>query len=449
MSRSISRALRQIWSAGVVAVDSLRLVASAVRVNGQSLHIAGETLDLSQIERLLVLGGGKAGAGMATGLEAVLGPDLVAEKVVGWLNVPADCVRPLQRIHLHPGRPAGLNEPTAEGVSGTSHILELTAGMTSQDYLLVLLSGGGSALLPAPIDGISLADKQAITQQLMRAGATIEQLNAVRSCLSRIKAGNWLRAMPAGRGTALIISDVIGDPLSVIASGPTVPMQPDPSTASRLLRELLPASPLIERVTQLLAALPQTSTVAATHIPFRNVIIGNNATAVTAAVHCAEQLGYRVVQQDHDQGGIAREVGQQLADACLDWQSRLSPGDRVCLISGGEPTVKLVPTDQPRKGGRNQELVLAAAARLWETSPAGIGILSGGTDGEDGPTDAAGAYFDQQVYETAVACELHPAPYLAINNAYPFFDQCGGLLKSGPTHTNVMDLRVAIVERGT
>jgi len=448
MTLSIRPALQQIWSAGVAAVDSATLVRQAICRAGSWLNLAGEPVDLTQVRRLLVLGGGKAGAGMAAGLETALGPDLVAEKVTGWLNVPADCVRPLQRIHLHPGRPAGVNEPTAEGLYGTAKILEWTAGMTPADYLIVLLSGGGSALLPAPLDGVTLADKQAVTQQLMQAGATIEQLNAVRSCLSRLKAGNWLRAMPAGRGTALIISDVMGDPLSVIASGPTVPMQPDPLRARQILSDLLPVTAVTQRISQRLEALPR-NPITPPPIPFRNVIIGNNRTAVAAAARHAEVLGFRVVRQDYDQGGIARDVGRQLAEDCLEWQQRLAPSERVCLISGGEPTVKLVPTDQPRKGGRNQELVLAAAVRLWEESKSGIGILSGGTDGEDGPTDAAGASFDQELYDSAQAHGLRPEAYLAINNAYPFFETCGGLLKSGPTHTNVMDLRVAIIERST
>lgn len=446
MSLTIRQSLREIWEAGVAAVDSARLVRQSIQHTGCQLTIAGETIELTKTGRLLVLGGGKAGAGMAAGLEAALDPQLVAEKLVGWVNVPADCVRPLQRIHLHAGRPAGVNEPTAAGVLGTAKILELTSGMSHWDYLIVLLSGGGSALLPAPIDGVSLEDKQAVTQQLMHAGASIEQLNAVRSCLSKIKAGNWLRAMPAGRGTALIISDVVGDPLTVIASGPTVAMSSDPQCAAKILEEFLAPSPLRDRITQRLAALPRPSIAMDSCIPFRNVIIGNNRTAVLAAAQKAEQLGYRVVQQDCDQRGIASEFGRQFAESCLRWRARLAAGERICLISGGEPTVKLTATDQPRKGGRNQELVLAAAARLWQESTEGIGILSGGTDGEDGPTDAAGAVFDSDIHATATARGLIPDSFLAINNSYPFFEECGGLLKSGPTHTNVMDLRVALIE---
>ncbi|MBI1345396.1 DUF4147 domain-containing protein [bacterium] len=445
MAELSDRDLVQIWTAGVNAVDSAALVRGVIHRSGSSLTIAGESFDLSGIDRLLVLGGGKAGAGMAAGLEAALGPELVAEKVTGWLNVPADCVRTLQKIHLHAGRPAGLNEPTAEGVAGTTEILRLTASMTDRDVLIALLSGGGSALLPAPIDGLALADKQVLTQQLMQAGATIEQLNAIRSCLSRFKGGGWLRAIPAGRGIALIISDVRGDPLSVIASGPTMATQPDPIAAKQMLVDLLPATELRERIEQRLAALSASETTPAVLVPFRNVIIGNNRTAVDAAAQRASELGYRVVQQTCDEGGIAREVGQQFAEACLHWRAQLKPGERVCLISGGEPTVKLVPTDLPRKGGRNQELVLAAAMRLWQEPLDGIEFLSGGTDGEDGPTDAAGAFFDESIYREARKRGLNPQDYLAINNAYPFFAASHGLLKSGPTHTNVMDLRVALV----
>jgi len=177
-----------------------------------------------------------------------------------------------------------------------------------------------------------------------------------------------------------------------------------------------------------------------------NLVIGNNATALNAARIKAESLGYMVQILGTNQVGAAGDAGRSLAEICLKTAGNL-PKDAapVCLLSGGEPTVRLAQTDQPRKGGRNQELALAAGIRLWDEDLSRITILSGGTDGEDGPTDAAGAWFDAEVRQRALALGLDPRSYLAINNSYPFFEQTGGLLLTGPTHTNVMDVRVALV----
>lgn len=437
----------EIWNAGVAAVDSARLVGQTVMRRGEQLEIAGETYALADIERIVVVGGGKAGAGMALGLEQALGEDVVRDRVTGWVNVPEDCVTTLQRVHLHAGRPAGVNEPTPEGIAGTERILSLVQSLGPRDLCLVLISGGGSALLPAPVAGLSLADKQAVTRALMHAGATIEQLNAVRSCLSRVKAGGLWRSMAAGRGVALIISDVIGDPLSVIASGPTTDVRPDPETALGILEALLPRDAVPAKLWSLLAAQVHQTVRTSDRplIPFRNVIVGNNRTAVDAAELKARELGYAVALAESDRRGIARELGRELAERCLEQRTRETSARGWCLISGGEPTVQLVPTTRQRLGGRNQELVLSAAERLWDVSLNGLVLLSGGTDGEDGPTDAAGALFDAAVHAEARTQHLTPGDYLAINNSYPFFEACRGLLQTGPTHTNVMDLRVALV----
>jgi len=433
-----------IWQAGVKAVDSAALVHRAVERRQEAVVIVGEPVPLDALDRILVLGGGKAGAGMAAGLEAALGDDLVDRLVAGWVNVPADCVRPLRAIHLHAGRPAGRNEPTEDGVAGAERILSLAETLGPRELAIVLLSGGGSALLPAPVPGISLADKQQVTRLLMHRGATIEELNAVRSCLSRIKAGGLLRAMPAGRCIALIISDVIGDPLEVIASGPTVPQAPQPHRAREILSRLARDDEVPRNVW---AALESASTAQspAPTIPVRNVVIGNNQTAVDAARAMALSLGYRIAEVATNQRGIARDAGVILAEQLLSLRGRPTPSRGWCVLSGGEPTVQLVATDQPRSGGRNQELALAALVRLWNEPLDDIALLSGGTDGEDGPTDAAGAVIDAEVRRRAMSSHLNPADFLAINNAYPFFAQTGGLLQTGPTHTNVMDLRVGLV----
>ena len=438
---------RAIWQAGVDAVDSERLVRQAISRTDTGLTICGHEISLSETGRLVVVGAGKAGAGMAQAFEDAIGPEILNDRVTGWVNVPADCVRPLRKIHLHAARPAGVNEPTEEGVLGAETILELIGELNENDVCIVLLSGGGSALLPAPAEGLSLSDKQNVTRMLMHSGATIQELNTVRKQLSRIKGGRLASATNAGLLIALIISDVIGDPLDVIASGPTVP---DPATAEEALSILEKYDPQRERVPAAVWSFldKKTGEVSRNAFPAERVhnhIIGSNAVAVAAAAKRAQELGYQVRSLGSDNADEARVLGEQLADLARRSVEE-SPQSSVCILSGGEPVVHLAPTDQPRKGGRNQELSLSALIALWDHEALNkITLLSGGTDGEDGPTDAAGAFADVGVRQSALEKHLDPRPFLAINNSYPFFEQTGGLLKTGPTHTNVMDLRVVLI----
>ncbi len=385
---------------------------------------------------------------MVLGLEKALGPEWLS-RTTGWINVPADCVCPTQAIHLHSARAPGQNEPTQAGVDGVDEMIRLVGSLRPQDLCIALISGGGSALMPSPVEGISLEDKLSVTRILMRNGATIQELNCVRGCLSRFKSGGLFRHCTAGRLEGLIISDVIGDPLNVIASGPTVDIPPDPQRAILLLQhfqsksgERIPKS-IFEAIEKLLG---QSTPVSRADCQTTNTVIGNNQTAVKAASSQAKKLGYDVVFIESDQSGIASEEGRRLAKFML----RMTEEDHrtkqpCCLISGGEPTVELTKTDGPQKGGRNQEVVLAATTYLAaQSSLPEIAFLSGGTDGEDGPTDAAGAIVDQALIEEIRASQFVPEEYLAANNSYPFFEHFGALLKTGPTHTNVMDLRVGL-----
>jgi glycerate 2-kinase len=439
----------QIWQAGVDAVRSQRLVRQAIRVEGRSLVVGSDVIPLDAVRRIVVVGAGKAGAGMAEAVEQALGPQLMAEKqLVGWVNVPADCVVPLQRIHLHAARAAGVNEPAPEGVAGALEILRLVESLQSDDLCLCLISGGGSALMPAPVEGITLADKLAVTRHLSAAGANIEQLNTVRKQLSRIKGGGLLRACLAGRLVSLIISDVLGDPLDVIASGPTVPDSSTPQAALDVLdRFAALAAGISPHVFTYLqrAATSHSHDIAPINARITNLVIGNNATAVAAAGKEAERLGYSVVTQSaaHSEGP-AEEIGRQLADRALEMRAGAAPE---CLISGGEPVVRLVESSRRGLGGRNQQLVLSALLRLADDGADRIVLLSGGTDGEDGPTDAAGAFLDANVLAAAKRLNFDPRDFLARNDAYHFFDPLGGLVKTGPTNTNVCDLRVVLVDR--
>jgi len=438
-----------IWRSGVAAVDSETLVRQSIQRQDDRIHICGESFQLDSLQRIVVVGAGKAGAGMAAGVEASLSPPQVEAKLTGWVNVPADCQRPLQKIELHAARPAGVNEPTSDGVLGSQHILELVSSLTDDDLCLVLISGGGSALLPAPIVGITLEEKLAVTQFLMRSGATIQELNTVRKRLSRIKGGGLLRTAPAGRMIALIISDVPDDPLDIIASGPTICDTSTPQDAIRVLERFtkrgassggIPDS--IWRVLDHQAKSTATRSLPA--IGCHNQIIGNNQTALDAAATQARAIGYEVRSLGTNRQGIAAEVGRELAELCLAAEKE-AKGTGICFLAGGEPIVKLAKTDQPRRGGRNQEVALAAGLR-WQTEEISrLIVLSGGTDGEDGPTDAAGAFYDAQIQQQARERQLPLESFLAINDSYTFFAQVGGLLKTGPTHTNVMDLQVALI----
>ncbi|MBS0266219.1 MAG: DUF4147 domain-containing protein [Planctomycetes bacterium] len=445
-TKSTHDALR-IWRAGVDAVGAERLMGQALLLTGSVLTVCGHTLPLADWDRIAVVGAGKAGAGMAAAVEEVLGPAITEQRVTGWVNVPADCVRPLRRIHLHAARPAGVNEPTLAGAEGAAQILNIVSQLGPRDLCLVLISGGGSALLPAPVEGVSLADKLAVTRFLMQSGATIDELNTVRKQLSRIKGGGLARASRAGRMITLIISDVVGDPLDVIASGPTVDDRSTAADAQRVLQKFGGRPPVVPE--SIFRALERGRSsrgdVAAVPAAVENHVIGNNAVALAAAAAEARTLGYAIESLGAGNQGEANAVGVDLAERCLRFlQASTSPVVPTCFLSGGEPVVQLAPTVQPRKGGRNQQVALAALCRLGPDLSGGLTILSGGTDGEDGPTDAAGAFVDAGVQERARSLQLDPHEYLAINNAYPFFEQAGGLIRTGPTHTNVMDLRVAI-----
>ncbi|REJ89471.1 MAG: DUF4147 domain-containing protein [Planctomycetota bacterium] len=448
-SRDLRSDALAIWRAGLDAVKAESLTRNALQVDGAAIEICGHPVSLGEKSQICVVGGGKAGGAMAAGLEQALAGTVVFDRLEGWINVPENCVRPLKRIHLHGARPAGRNEPTEEGVRGSLRILDMVAGLNADDVCVVLLSGGGSALLPAPAEGVRLEDKLAVTRLLSAGGATIQELNCVRKQLSRIKGGGLMRACTAGLTIALIISDVIGDPLQSIASGPTVPNSETPVDALAILMRYAgqsesPPPAVMEYLEQKAGEFSPDAPEVPSHV--FNHIIGNNRLAVEAAAVAARELGYEVPDPQADVDGVARELGEALGAQCVAVREGAAVSGRgICFLSGGEPVVNLVKTDGPQKGGRNQELVLAAVNRLWDDGMARIAILSGGTDGEDGPTDAAGAVADSELIARAKAAGLDPADFLSVNNSYPFFDRTEGLIRTGPTETNVMDLRVALV----
>jgi glycerate 2-kinase len=432
----------QIWRAGVEAVKPSVLIPQFVGVDGDLLLIGNEEFDLRKFEKICVVGAGKAGGEMAVALERALGERVLREKkVTGWVNVPADCVRPTEYITLHAARPAGINEPTADGVAGTEEILRLVSKLGPRDLCVSLISGGGSALLPAPVEGLELETKLQLTREIAARGGNIAELNTVRRELSRVKGGRLAAACRAGHLVSLILSDVPGDDLATIASGPTVPREPTLAAAIDVLTifglDMHPAGiKAIEILKRLRPTLQSGCRVT-------NILIGNNATAVDAAGVKAERLGYsHAMISAREPEGPVEEVADKLAEMAVRMREQDGPD---CLISGGEATIALCDASVRGLGGRNQQLALTMLDKMSDWS--GLAFVSGGTDGEDGPTDAAGGFIDELVAERARELQLDLGDYLVRNDAYHALEKLGALIKTGPTHTNVGDIRVVTVGR--
>lgn len=436
----------KIWQAGVRSVHPSLLIPEYIRVDGNWLSIDNQVVDLQGIERIAVVGAGKAGGAMVTALEESLGPAVLrAKQVFGWVNVPANCIVPTRAVYLHPARPPGRNEPTAAGMAGAIEILNIVRSLGPRDLCLCLISGGGSALLPLPIPGLPLATKVALTRDISARGGNIRQLNSVRRALSQIKGGGLALAARHCRLVTLMLSDVIGDDLEMIASGPTILSAAAPEAAIDVLADLeLLDSAAGAHVTQLLASHRHDLRPTPANDRHSNVLIGNNTTALNGAAAEARRLKYttQVVAAVTPQSSANNE-GYWHAEAAVQLRNLSSPR---CLISGGEPTVQLASEHRRDTGGRNQQLALAAFTALHDWHD--LALLAGGTDGEDGPTDAAGAIVDARTAAIARRHGLDPAAYLRRNDAYNFFRQVDGLIQVGPTNTNVCDIRV-ICSSGT
>jgi hydroxypyruvate reductase/glycerate 2-kinase len=315
-----------------------------------------------------------------------------------------------------------------------------------EDVGVCLISGGGSALLPAPVEGVTLGDKQSLTRQLHASGAVIQELNAVRKHLSLIKGGRLAQQFQGRQMLSLIISDVIGDPLDVIASGPTVA---DPTTFADALGVLnrygllgcVPQSVRNHLEAGVRGDIGETPKVTPRNVV--NRVIGNNAVALSAAQSKAESLGYRVINLGSEIDGDTTIAAVAQADQACELLTSTSDVAPFCILSGGETTVTL--GENHGLGGRNQEFVLAALNRLGAERMKRMSVLSGGSDGEDGPTDAAGAVADGETLPSAIRSGLNPNDFLARHDAYHFFSATDSLIKTGLTQTNVMDVRVILV----
>ncbi len=394
--------------------------------------------------RLVVVGAGKAAMAMAGALEARLGDTITEGLVViphGYPeSFPEGMPRPRRIAVAEGGHPL----PDDAGVAATRRTLALAEGCGPDDALIALLSGGASALWSAFAEGISLDDARNLFRLLLRSGADIHQINTVRKHLSRIAGGRLAVAAYPAMVLAPALSDVVGDDLSIIASGPTVPDRTTFRDAVLVLQQLDlwgKVPPSVRAHLRRGREDPSLETPKPGHPAFARaltVLIGSNRDALRAAKAEAERRGYAVRIVSDRVTGEAREMGRRMASEILAVEGT----QRVCLLWGGETTVTVRGTG---KGGRNQELALAAALAL-EDATGPVAFLSGGTDGRDGPTDAAGAWVTHETAAEARARGLDPKAFLDNNDAYTFFERMGTLLKTGPTHTNVMDVQVALVD---
>jgi hydroxypyruvate reductase len=423
-----------ILNAALQAVDPGDAVEQHMHRDGDQLIIGEHTFDLLAYQRVLVIGAGKAGAPMALAAANILGNYLTQALVIvkeGYLSAH---VNDQNLIILEAGHPI----PDQRGVEGTQRIIRLLQNSQPTDLVICLISGGGSALLVSPVEGLSLEDLQSLTSDLLASGASINEMNTIRKHLSQVKGGNLARLAAPSPLATLILSDVVGDPLDVIASGPTVP---DPTTfedVHDILQRYQISSSKIKTVLQ-----NRKSDIGETPKPgdpifedVLNVIIGSNRQAAQAAIQRAQEEGFNTLLLTTYLQGEACQAGRFIGAIARQLaQSDYPISKPACIVIGGETTVTL---QGDGLGGRNTELALSAVQEITDLN--NVALVTLATDGGDGPTDAAGAAVTGETLSRAYKMCLKPAKFLARNDSYHFFEPLGDLLKTGPTMTNVNDL---------
>ncbi len=437
---------KAIFLRAVSAADPFKILKDSIRIDTDRLLIKtqGESesvFDLRGVNKVFLVGTGKASNSMAQAIEEIFGDRITK----GVITTKYGHRLPLKKTEIIE---AGHPLPDRRGYDGAKKIQRLLRESGTEDLVIFLLSGGGSALLPFPAGHIDLKEKQEMTQLLLDCGADIKEINTIRKHISRMK-GGWL-AKWACPSTVIgfILSDVVGDHLDVIGSGPTVP---DPSTFEEaweilkkydLLNEIAPS---IRRHLQLGKEGKVEETPKPQEVVFERVynrLIGSNILALRAAEKEATSLGFNTLILSSLIEGDTREAARFHTAIAKEVISSGNPIPRpACILTGGETTVTI---KGKGLGGRNQEFVLAGALEISGTEK--VVLLSGGTDGTDGPTDATGAVADHTTLRRGEAMGLDPNAFLDNNNAYPFFEKLGDLLITGPTHTNVMDVRIILVD---
>jgi glycerate 2-kinase len=436
--------LRDIFSAALAAADPYYAVSRHLRIDGNTLLADGAVFDLARFERVVVVGAGKGASLMAKAVEDVLGDRVEAGIVIVKYGHRAAVLSKIAQIEAsHP-------LPDEAGVNGAGMITGLLGGVDEATLVICLLSGGASSLLVAPIEGISLDDKRRTTELLLKCGASIHELNAVRKHLSRIKGGRLAELASPAPVLTLLLSDVIGDRLDVIASGPTVPDSSTFAEAMEVVKKYgiasgLPASVMRTLRDGIEGRLKETPKGGEPYFKRASaIVVGSLNESLAAAKEAALKTGFDADVVTAELQGEAREVARGLAQVVLNARASLRQGQRGrCLLYGGETTVTVKGAGS---GGRNQELALAFAMEIAGSK--GISMLSAGTDGTDGPTDAAGAIVDGTTAPTARSLGIDPAACLEDNDSYGFFQRLDTLsaskshLKTGPTGTNVMDIQI-------
>lgn len=444
--------LRAIFKAGLDRVDPYRMLIDHVSFDGNTLTVRLDhslhSIKLDNYRKVVVIGAGKATAPMALALEQILGDHLDG----GLIVVKYGHVEKLERIEtVEANHPV----PDENGRRGAERIISIAEQADEKTLVISLISGGGSALIPLPYRAgdhcLSLEDKQKTTGLLLSCGADIEEINCIRKHLSMIKGGRLLESLAPARSVNFILSDVVGDALSSIASGVTCS---DPTTygdAWKILEKYQIEGRLPEPVRKVLESglrgeleetlKPGHKALALTE----NILIGTNTGALNAAAEEAKRRGYEVVRLTSRIVGEAKEVAKILAGIAIDCavQSTLA-SPPVCILSGGEPVVQIRGAG---KGGRNQEMALAYLMEMerHEALCSEVSFLAASTDGNDGPTDAAGAFADLELLDRARSTKLDLGAYLNDNDSYHFYEKINGLLKTGPTNTNVCDLHLSLV----
>jgi len=435
-----SLALRAL-DAAVQAADPSGVIMENVKLDGSRLIVSHETYDLSQVKNIYVVGAGKASGQMALALEKTL-DDRITQGCVNILRGTSSRYR-TQRIELNEA-----SHPLSDqaGVRGAEKMIQLAENARKDDLLICLISGGGSALLPLPRKGLSLSEKQTITKSLLRAGANINELNSVRKHLSDIK-GGWLAKKVGGASIiTLILSDVVGDPVDVIASGPTAPDQSSFNDAISVLKKYKLWERTPKKIRKILidgkaARIPETPKAEdETFSRVKHFILFNNRQACEAAAAYLKRTRLTTSILSTTMEGEANQVGKVLGSIAREmavWNRPFAKPS--AFIIGGETTVTV---HGKGTGGRNQEVALSAAFPI--SSADGIVIASMGTDGIDGPTDAAGAIVDGSTITRAKALQMSAEKFLVENDSYNFFLKLGDLILTGPTGTNVNDVAITV-----
>jgi glycerate 2-kinase len=439
--KKLRRDANDIFQYGLKAVDPVEAIKSHVKLEENTLKVDDKEFNLSRYKRIFLIGGGKAGASMSRALEELLGDRIDS----GIVNVKYGHLEKLKKTKINE---ASHPVPDEAGVKGTLEIIELAENKNEDDLIICVISGGGSALMPHPSEGITLEEKQKVTKLLLDCGANIKEINTIRKHISRIKGGQLSRIAYPATIITLILSDVIGDDLQSIASGLTVPDETTYEDCLNILNhyklmEKIPSSVkehLEKGLKKIIEETPKKGDPVfhKTH----NFIIGSNILAVKAAEKRAKQLAYNSLILSTFIEGETKDIALMHAAITKEVLSSKNPVEPpACIISGGETTVTIRGNG---KGGRNMEFVLACSMEISNLRD--TVVLSAGTDGTDGPTDSAGAIGDNLTISRAKELGLDPSVFLNNNDSYHFFKQLDDLLIIGPTNTNVMDLRILLIQ---